>query len=387
MKLLFLIRDLGVGGSQRQLAVLAAGLARRGHDVAVAVLYTGGSLESLLDRSGARLLSIGKTSRWHLVGPLVRLRRLFLSEHPDLIYAFLPSQTTLAALLLPQKLNTKLIFGLRAGAMQLDQYDALNALTYRSEAWLSRCADLVIANARAVRADAIVRGLPADRISVVPNGIDTEAMQPDAAAGRALRHAWGFCDDEFVIGCVARLDPMKDHATLLHAAAAFARDHSDARFVCVGSGAMAYGQKLKALANSLGLTDRVVWAGEIGDMKAAYNSFDIATLSSSFGEGFPNVLAEAMACGTPVAATDVGDVRLIAGELGEVVPPKRPDLLCEGWRRLRQRLAQDPALLKNASRGTIIANYALDRMVRRNEDILSQLAAGRRAQDIAREFL
>jgi glycosyltransferase involved in cell wall biosynthesis len=122
-------------------------------------------------------------------------------------------------------------------------------------------------------------------------------------------------------------------------------------------------------------------------MKAAYNSFDIATLSSSFGEGFPNVLAEAMACGTPVAATDVGDVRLIAGELGEVVPPKRPDLLCEGWRRLRQRLAQDPALLKNASRGTIIANYALDRMVRRNEDILSQLAAGRRAQDIAREFL
>src|SRR6516165_9916438 len=142
MKVSFFIRDLAVGGSQRQLAVLAAALARRGHDVAVIVLYAGGALEMLLGTSGARVLSIGKSSRWHAFAPLARLRRLFLSERPDLVYAFLPTQT-------------KLVFGLRAGGVQLDQYDALNALTYRSEAWLSRRADLAIANARAVRADAI----------------------------------------------------------------------------------------------------------------------------------------------------------------------------------------------------------------------------------------
>jgi hypothetical protein len=79
MKVLFFIRDLAVGGSQRQLAVLAAGLARRGHDVAVAVLYAGGALEALLEGSGARCLSIGKSSRWHALAPLARLRRLFLS--------------------------------------------------------------------------------------------------------------------------------------------------------------------------------------------------------------------------------------------------------------------------------------------------------------------
>ena len=107
MKVLFLVRDLAVGGSQRQLAVLAAGLARHGHDVAVAVLYTGGALEGLLGDGGVRLLSIGKASRWHVMAPLVRLRRLFLSERPDLIYAFLPMQTTLAALLLPARLATE----------------------------------------------------------------------------------------------------------------------------------------------------------------------------------------------------------------------------------------------------------------------------------------
>lgn len=129
MKVSFFIRDLAVGGSQRQLAVLAAALARRGHDVAVIVLYAGGALETLLGTSGARVLSIGKSSRWHAFAPLARLRRLFLSERPDLVYAFLPTQTTLAALLLPPRLKTKLVFGLRAGGVQLDQYDALNALT------------------------------------------------------------------------------------------------------------------------------------------------------------------------------------------------------------------------------------------------------------------
>src|ERR1700716_2040694 len=174
MKVLFLVRDLAVGGSQRQLAVLASGLARHGHDVAVAVLYTGGALEGLLGDSGVRLLSIGKSSRWHVVAPLVRLRGLFLSERPDLIYAFLPMQTTLAALLLPAGLQTQLVFSLRAGGMQLRHYDAFNALTYRAGARLSRRADLIIANARAVRVDAIARGLPAERIAGVRTGLGTQ---------------------------------------------------------------------------------------------------------------------------------------------------------------------------------------------------------------------
>ena len=146
--------------------------------MAVALLYAGGALEALLAGSGARLLPIGKSGRWHVAGPLARLRRLFINEQPDLVYAFLPTQTTLAALILPSRLQAKLVFGLRAGGMQLDRYDTLSALTYRSEVWLSRRADLIIANARAVRADAVARGLPEERIAVVPNGIDTDTMCP-----------------------------------------------------------------------------------------------------------------------------------------------------------------------------------------------------------------
>ena len=385
MKILFLVRDLAIGGSQRQLALLAAGLAKRTHDVAVAVLYAGGPLEDLLDGSGARLLAIGKSSRWRAAAPLARLRRLFLNEQPDLVYAFLPTQTTLAALLLPRQVKTKLVFGLRAAGVRLDRYDALSALMYRSEVWLARRADLIVANARAVRADAVGRGMPADRIVVVPNGIDTDAMRPDATAGLAVRRMWQIPDNAFVIGCVARLDAMKDHANLLNAAASFARNHPDAHLVCIGGGPPSYADELKALAKSLGLTGRVVWAGEIDDVKAAYNSFNIATLSSSFGEGFPNAIGEAMACGVPVVATNIGDVRWIVGEFGEVVPPSNPDLLCAGWSRLRARLARDPGLREQV-RGAIIASYGIEAMLDRTEAILSQLVGGRPPAEIGRDL-
>jgi glycosyltransferase involved in cell wall biosynthesis len=200
-----------------------------------------------------------------------------------------------------------------------------------------------------------------------------------------LRRIWGLSDRAFVIGCVARLDPMKDHANLLNAAARFAREDSDVRFVCVGHGPATYRDELKRLAGSLGLADRVLWADEVADMKAVYNAFDIATLASAFGEGFPNVVGEAMACGIPVAATDVGDVRAIAAGSGEVVPPRNPDLLCAAWRSLRQRLALDPDLGENV-RSAIVADYGIAAMVRRSEEILTQLTTGRPAQQIAREF-
>jgi glycosyltransferase involved in cell wall biosynthesis len=383
MKVLFLVRDLAVGGSQRQLALTAASLARRGHEVDVVVLYPGGALEKSLAGTGVRLVSIGKSSRWHVIAPLRELRRAFVRRQPDVVYAFLPAQTTIAALLLPPRLGSKLVFGLRAAGVQLDRYDALSAFSYRSEAWLSRRADLVIANAHAVRDDAIARGFPANRIAVVANGIDTELMRPDPARGRAMRAAWGIANDAFVVGCVARFDPMKDHVTLLQAAAIFARRRPDARFVCVGDGPLR--DELERLAQTLGLVDRVVWAGEMADTCAAYNAFDIATLSSAFGEGFPNVVAEAMACGVPVVATDVGDVRSIVGSAGEVVPPKDFDALSAAWQRLQTRLAREPTL-RQVTRSTIASNYGVEVMVGRTETALEQLAAGRPAHDIAREF-
>lgn len=374
MKVVLFIRALEVGGSQSQVALLARGLARRSHRVAVVVLYPVAEGDRALSEAGVRVVSLAKRGRWDVIGPLWRFLQTLLAERPDVLYAFLPAQTVLSALLLPPWLPTKLVFGIRSADMQLDRYDTLSAIVHRLEAWLSFRAHLIIANAVAGKLSAIRRGMPSKRIAVVPNGIDTEVMHPNTKAGLELRKAVGLRPNDFVIGLIARLDPMKDHETFLLAASTFARKFADVRFLCVGGGPAPYREALHERAVALGLQSRVLWLGERRDLQGAYNACDLATLTSSFGEAFPNVVGEAMACGVPVVATDVGDTRSIIGASGEIVPPRRPDLLSAAWERMRLRLASEPEL-RDAARSAIVARFGVDQMVERTEAPISQLRA------------
>lgn len=187
-----------------------------------------------------------------------------------------------------------------------------------------------------------------------------------------VRRSLGIGETEFVIGIVARLDPMKDHETFLRAAAGYLQNQPDVRFVCVGEGAAAYREHLRDLAKALGIESRVIWAGTRTDITDIYNAFDIATSSSAFGEGFSNAIGEAMACGIPVVATDVGDSRTIIGAFGEVVPIQQPEALAAAWARLRQRMAADPQLSALA-RSRIVEQFSVGAMVEKTESILAGL--------------
>jgi glycosyltransferase involved in cell wall biosynthesis len=178
---------------------------------------------------------------------------------------------------------------------------------------------------------------------------------------------------------------MKDYPNLLAAAAHHAHEQTDAHFVCLGHGPANYVEDLKTYARSLGLANRLIWAAASGDVRSAYNAFDIATLPSAFGEGFPNVVGEALACGIPVVATDVGDVRTIVGRFGEIVPPRSPEALAAGWTRLRQRLEREPDL-RSGARSSIVVGYSVNAMVDRTELALVQLCSGRPAEMIVQDL-
>jgi len=174
-----------------------------------------------------------------------------------------------------------------------------------------------------------------------------------------------------VIGLVGRFDAKKDHGTFLHAAAIAARERDALRFVCVGDGPAADRRGLEALAQGLGLGDRVVWVGFRRDMSAVYGALDVATLTSSFGEGFPNVVAEAMACGVPCVATDVGDAAFILGDLGRVVPPRNPRALADRWMAALAR--ESTAGIRSQGRRRIEENFGLELMIDRTEHALAAL--------------
>jgi glycosyltransferase involved in cell wall biosynthesis len=107
--------------------------------------------------------------------------------------------------------------------------------------------------------------------------------------------------------------------------------------------------------------------GERGDLPAIYPIADIVTLSSAFGEGFPNVLAEAMSCAVPCVATDVGDAGDIIGETGIVVPPRHPMALAAAWERLAALAPDDRYALGVTARARIVEQFDLSAIVARYE--------------------
>ncbi len=164
---------------------------------------------------------------------------------------------------------------------------------------------------------------------------------------------------------------MKDHQTFLRAATIFARSRADARFVCVGGGPAGYLRELRALAEQLGLTDKVLWPGFVNDMSSAYNALDICC-SSSYGEGTSNAIAEAMACGVPCVVTDVGDSALLVGETGILVEPKNPEALAAGLTAMGQRKRKSPDLA-NTVRERIELRFGLGALVSKTSETLLNL--------------
>jgi glycosyltransferase involved in cell wall biosynthesis len=161
---------------------------------------------------------------------------------------------------------------------------------------------------------------------------------------------------------------MKDHPTFLRAAALFTLNHEAIRFVCVGDGPADYRQELYALCRELCLANRVIWAGARRDMPAVYNALDIAC-SSSYGEGFPNVIGESMACGVPCVVTDVGDSASLVGDLGIVVSPKDGAALKVAFEQLLFKISHENHW-KTDCRQRILETYSLPKMVASTEEAL-----------------
>jgi glycosyltransferase involved in cell wall biosynthesis len=161
----------------------------------------------------------------------------------------------------------------------------------------------------------------------------------------------------------ARYDPMKDHDNFLDAAALLGARDRRVVFVLVGSGADRMNRLLREAIARRGLDDRVRLLGRRGDMARVYSAFDIATLTSAYGEGSPNVLIEAMACGVPCAATDCGDAAELLGPTGQTVRCRDPEALAGAWEHLIAIGRHGRAALGQAARQRAIQSYGLSNMM------------------------
>lgn len=376
MKIVFLIRTLTYGGAERQLVALATALTSRGHDVSVMVFYGGGPLEADLAKAGVPVIALGKRGRWDMPGFFVRLARALRAERADVIHGYLGGANILALLAKPIH-RSKVVWGVRASDIDMSTYHWISRVDDTVGAWLSRYPDLIIANSHAGKRYIAGRGFPAAKIIVIPNGIDVDRFRPLPAERNRVRAELGLSAEDVLIGRVGRIAPQKDYPTFLRAAAVVSQHLPEARFACVGSGPDAEREALIALARDLGIADRVIWTGARGDMEAVYNALDISVSSSAYGEGTPNVVAEAMACGVPCVVTDAGDCAITVGDAGHVVPPRDPDALAHAIvdvAAARARGEIDPA----AVRARIVQHLSIEQLLHRSEHALLTVRRGRK---------
>jgi glycosyltransferase involved in cell wall biosynthesis len=373
LKILFLARQLNIGGAERQLVILANELASRGHDVVIASYYPGGALSEKLDSGRVRLISLGKRSRWDLFSLYIKVWRLVKQERPDVLHGWMHTQNIVATSIQVFFPKIKLFWCIRSSDLEMVQ-----DLVERFEVWLqsrlSGVPDCVVVNSMAGLEHGVTSGIPREKMLFIPNGIDTNVFYPDESEGKRVRADWGISESAKIIGKIARFDPIKNHPAFLKAAARIAAERPDVYFVCVGHGRETYVRELKEMTKSLGLADRLQWIEARPDVRAVYNAIDVFC-SASYSEGFPNVIGEAMACGRHCVITDVGDSKLVVGTTGISVPSNDVDALTEG---LRQKLAS-PERLNLRARQRILENFTVAHLGDLTEHALERsIRSGRR---------
>ena len=377
IEVMHVVTSLDVGGAETVLARLAAGDAAGAVSHSVVSLKPGGALRARLEADGIPVRDLGIERNRDAPGGLLRLAAAIRDARPTVVHSWLYHADLLATLALAlsgRRRATRLIWGVRCSDMDMSRYARGSRFILTLLPRLSRRADLVLCNAEAGRAVHQRLGYRPARWRVVPNGVDVERFRPRPGERSAVRGELGVNDEHFVIGMCARVDPKKDHATFVKAAGALAETVPEARFVLIGAGTGEPGSPLdRAIARS-GIGSRFVRLGLRRDVDRLHAALDIATLSSAFGEGFPNVVAEAMACGVPCAVTNVGDSAAIVGDTGFVVPPHDPEALATAWMQLRSEGCDARAARGAEARRRIAERYSLAAMIHAYRTIYDELA-------------
>lgn len=310
-RVLHVISGLGTGGAETMLVRLAVELKVRGFSQHVVSITGRGTKAADLEANGVPVTALDVGSMISLPGALLHLKGIVERARPDILQGWMYHGDLFAALahvLAPDRKYRNLLWNIRASNTDQGGYGAIVWLNAR----LSRIPDIVVANSHAGLDFHIAKGYRPRRSSVIPNGIDENKFKPDPKVRAQVRAELGLPEHVVVAIYVARVDPMKDHESFLSAMAMA----PVLRGLVVGLGT----ENLRLPANVRAL-------GVRNDVQRLYAAADIVVSTSVFAEGFSNVIAEGMCTGLVPVTTDIGDARLIVGDVGIIVPLRNPAAL------------------------------------------------------------
>jgi glycosyltransferase involved in cell wall biosynthesis len=361
------ITALGSGGAERVLYLIAShNSSASGIRHKVVCLSDEGVYEIELRRAGVEVKCLHMQPGSAPIAAFFELVKLLRRWRPDVIMTWLYHADLMGTLAGRIAGVQRIVWNIRCSDMDFSQYSPMTRWVVTLLARLSTVPWAIATNSNAGKRAHEALGYKPKRWVYLPNGFDTDEWKPHPECRKETRHALGLSEADFVIGMVARVDPQKDHATFLEAAKILVRKRSNLRFVLVGQGTdeLFFPTELRPFALAL---------GERRDLPRIMRTLDLLVLSS-YGEGFPNVIGEAMASGVPCVATDVGDVAFIVGKAGLVVPPQDPGALAFAIDNLVSRPPEDLHALSMLARRKIEDEFSIEGCLKRYAELFKEAA-------------
>ncbi len=325
MKVLQLVTGLGQGGAEQVVLDIATRLDPERYQISVCSILAvpgaqGGNVGRLKD-AGVDVMSLGLTAKWQL-RRAAALEKLLRDVQPHVLHCHMFHANVLGRWI-----------GRRAAVPNIISTVHIAERRWRPwRFWLERKTDplgaitVCVSNAVLEFQSRRTR-LPADRFTVIPNGIDTASFAKPSRPRRDVRAEFGIRPEAKVVGSVGRLARQKGHRYLIQAVSRLPKPWDDAELVIAGDGPEM--GKLRSLARRSGCAARIHLVGGRSDVPDLLHAFDVFAMPSLY-EGFGLTLVEAMAAGVPVVASAVDSLPEVLGAGGILVPPADPDRLAEG---------------------------------------------------------
>ncbi len=367
------ITGLDTGGAEMMLYKLLSRYDRAAFASEVISLTGVGVVGQRIKAMGIPVSALGMSRKVPSPSGVMRLVRRWRRDPPDLVQTWMYHGDVVGGLAAKMSGHMPILWGIRQSNLDPAGTRRRTIFTARIGAWLSPWVPTrIVCGSQAARRTHEAMGYSSDKMIVIPNGFDLDEFRPSQQARKFVRRALGIGEDAVLIGMVGRFDPQKDHHNFVSAAGLLHADIPDVRFLLCGDGVTWENHELVQWIEAAGVRSRFHLLGRRDDMATLNAALDVAALSS-WGEGFPNVIGEAMACAVPCVVTDAGDSALIVGETGRVVPPRDAAAMAAAWRELLEMPVETRRALGLAARARIEAEYGLQAVAARYEQLYREV--------------
>ncbi len=375
MRVVHIITGLGVGGAESMLLQLIRALGRSTDEHVVLTLTSANAMVPQFEALNVTV-TVLRADRFGGLPALIKARKIIHDFKPNLVMTWLHHSDLFGVMLKSLMPSLPLVWNIRCSKLSATELPRRNLLIVRLLSFLSWIPDAIVANSMAGKREHIAVGYRRAGWRILPNGFDTVRFAPNRAAGDRIRAASGIPLNAFVVGLVGRYHPMKGFDLFMEVAGRLAKASPAVHFVLAGDEVNAANAGLKKMVATAGIEGRITLLGQRSDIGDVMNVFDV-TACTSTSEGFSNVIGEAMLCGVPCVATDVGDNAVLVGAGGRVVPAGDAGALAAAITQMIEMPPQSFHELKGVARAQIVDHFAIENIARRYQELFDEFAIGR----------